>query len=602
MQRTKILCVAPYEGMKTLVTQIAAKRTDIELLVVVGDLDTGAGIAKGYSEADLDAIISRGGTAELIRREVPLPVIEIPLTVYDILRSIKLAENYNDKYAIIGFSAITKNAHFLCEILRYDIDIYTIQNEKDARETLNSLRKNGYGMVLCDMITNSLAQSYGIRSILITSGTESVESALDQAVQTSRIYKRLKGRVSFFKTIIEEQQKHVFVYSADAESLYASNKAAVPPQIAEKLINSIPLVIKEQKKRICCEFSGGLYTISAVSKEIDGRQAVIYYVHIKKAPMPMAKSGISYLSKEDAFNEFFNSFYGVTQLASPPDMTIDQYAQSKHPLVILGEIGTGKDEMTHLVYAKSRLCGNPLVTVDCSRLHNKGWDFLIENDASPLNDTDITIHIKNSKFLSDGQFFGLCAAIKDLDCHRRNRLIFTQSDNADNKSAERCRYLVNDFSCLTLYLSPLCDHKNDISSLASLYINILNMQMAKEIIGFDPEALSALEAYNWPNNYSQFKRVIEELVTVSDSPYISFEAVSGLLKREAKLMYTAGTPSNCTLDLNRTLEEINLDILARVMSEEKGNQSAAAKRLGISRTTLWRMLQKITSANIGNAN
>ena len=52
-------------------------------------------------------------------------------------------------------------------------------------------------------------------------------------------------------------------------------------------------------------------------------------------------------------------------------------------------------------------------------------------------------------------------------------------------------------------------------------------------------------------------------------------------------------PVASSLNLNRTLEEINLDILCRVLAEEGGNQSAAAKRLGISRTTLWRMLQKM---------
>ena len=50
----------------------------------------------------------------------------------------------------------------------------------------------------------------------------------------------------------------------------------------------------------------------------------------------------------------------------------------------------------------------------------------------------------------------------------------------------------------------------------------------------------------------------------------------------------ASTP----LDLNRTLDEISQDVALRVLKETGGNQTAAAKRLGISRTTLWRLLQK----------
>lgn len=59
--------------------------------------------------------------------------MDIPLSVYDILRSIKLAENHNCKYAVIGFPAITRNATFLCEVLRYNVDIYTIHDQKEAR-------------------------------------------------------------------------------------------------------------------------------------------------------------------------------------------------------------------------------------------------------------------------------------------------------------------------------------------------------------------------------------------------------------------------------------------------------------------------------------
>ena len=46
------------------------------------------------------------------------------------------------------------------------------------------------------------------------------------------------------------------------------------------------------------------------------------------------------------------------------------------------------------------------------------------------------------------------------------------------------------------------------------------------------------------------------------------------------------------LDLGRTLEEINQDVALRVLEETGGNQTAAAKRLGISRTTFWRLLKK----------
>lgn len=595
LQKTKILGIAPYEGIQSLMKQAAEKRNDIDLTVFVGDLENGAEIAKKYTFTDFDVIISRGGTAELIRQRSLLPVVEIPLSVYDILRSIKLAENYNNKYAVIGFPTITNNAHFLCDVLRYNLDIFTIHTEKDARETLQKLARNGYNMILCDMITYSLAQHYGIPAILITSGTESIEAAMEQAVQTSRTYRQLTDQVNFYKTVLEEQHKYIFVYNSSNELIYFSIACSFPQIILDKMTSSIPSVLEEGQKRIYCETSGSLFILNGLSKAINDESYVIYYTDVRKAPLTLEKNGIRYISKEEAFDKFYNSFFGITQPVSMTDMTIEQYAQSSQPLMILGEPGTGKGEMARLVYAKSKLCDSPLVTIDCSRLHERGWAFLTENDNSPLSDTNTTIYIKSISQLSDAQFLELFNIIKDLSVHKRNRILFTYSYNANDGMADRCQHLINLLSCLTLYIPSIRSHKNDIPNLASLYISTLNMRMAKEIIGFEPEALSNLQAYDWPYNFDQFKRVINELVTITDSPYIKLSSVTKLIKQEMRLAYSAPKPVDNTLNINRTLEEINLDILQQIMAEERGNQSETAKRLGISRTTLWRMLQKLNS-------
>jgi transcriptional regulator with PAS, ATPase and Fis domain len=592
MKKIRILAIAPYEGIQTLIRQVAEKRSDVAVTVFVGDLSYGAEIARQYTEDDFDVIISRGGTAELIRQQTVLPVVEIPLSVYDILRSIKLAENYNSKHAIIGFPAITKNAHFLCNVLRYNIDIYTIHTEAEAHENLKKLSQDGYNMVLCDKITNSLAQQYGISSILITSGSESVEAAFDQAVRTSSIYDQLSNRITFFRTVLEEQQKHICVYSTDKELVYASSVHTFPSAVPEKMIANISNIMEEKQKRIYLEASGYLYTLLGICKVINDKTYVIYYINVKKASLNLSKNGIFYVSKEEAFDEFFNSFYGMIQSAFLNNMTVEKYAQSSQPLMIIGEIGTGKGQMVRLVYANSHLANNPLITIDCSRLNERGWSYLLENDSSPLCDSNATIYIKGIKELTDSQFAELSSTIKDLNVHARNRLLFTYSYNEQDGMSERYQKLINLFSCLTLTMPPLRSHKNDIPSLASLYISILNMEMAKEMIGFEPEALASLQAYDWPYNFDQFRRIINELVTTADAPYIKLNSVHKVLRQETHLMLSSAKPLNTSLDLHRTMQEIEWDILHQVIAEENGNQSAAAKRLGISRTTLWRMLQK----------
>lgn len=100
-----ILAIAPYEAMKDALLRAAESFPVLRLTAYTGDLEEGAEIVRQMGAEAYDAIISRGGTAELIRPVTELPVIEIPVSVYDVLRTIKLSENYTDQCAIVGFPA-----------------------------------------------------------------------------------------------------------------------------------------------------------------------------------------------------------------------------------------------------------------------------------------------------------------------------------------------------------------------------------------------------------------------------------------------------------------------------------------------------------------
>ena len=113
----RILAIAPYEAMKEALQQTAEAFPSIELDAYTGDLEEGVEIVRHIGTENYDAILSRGGTAELIRPVTDLPVVEIPVSVYDVLRTIKLSENYTDRFAVVGFPAVTKNAHILCNDL-----------------------------------------------------------------------------------------------------------------------------------------------------------------------------------------------------------------------------------------------------------------------------------------------------------------------------------------------------------------------------------------------------------------------------------------------------------------------------------------------------
>jgi len=127
----------------------------------------------------------------------------------------------------------------------------------------------------------------------------------------------------------------------------------------------------------------------------------------------------------------------------------------------------------------------------------------------------------------------------------------------------------------------------EVDTLTTLFISEFNTFYGKQVVGIRKEALLKLKAYMWPGNTIQFKNVIEELVVLCKSDYIELEDVEQILSEKS-------SRENLEVDvieLKGTLEEIEKNIIQKILEKEDMNQSQAARRLGISRSTLWRKLQ-----------
>lgn len=177
--QVRILGIAPYEGMQTAMERAADNSPDIHLDVYTGDLEEGVAVVREHQAEDYDCIISRGGTAQMVQQVTDIPVVEIPVSVYDVLRTMRLAENYVDRYAIVGFPNITETAHTLCDLLKNPSNIITIHSAKEIGPVLSRLQTAGYRMVIGDMVTNTMARELGMNAFLITSGVESLHAALE---------------------------------------------------------------------------------------------------------------------------------------------------------------------------------------------------------------------------------------------------------------------------------------------------------------------------------------------------------------------------------------------------------------------------------------
>lgn len=124
--------------------------------------------------------------------------------------------------------------------------------------------------------------------------------------------------------------------------------------------------------------------------------------------------------------------------------------------------------------------------------------------------------------------------------------------------------------------------------MVGLYINAINVQNGTRVIGLMHGAMLALQNHTWTRNADQLFQTVRDLVVNAKSSYISEDQVEALLEREKR---KAPSIQESSIDLHRPLDDIVRDVVLQVYEEENMNQTHTAKRLGISRGTLWRMLK-----------
>ena len=201
--KIKIKGIAPYQGLRDLLIHVVGEDSRFEIDVEIADLEEALPIVLKAEEQNYDVIVSRGGTASFIRQHASIPVVEIPVSGYDILRVLTLVKDSNSSLAIIGFPNICQGAQTVSSLLNFQIPIYSIHHESEVRDTLQKSVHEGAQIVLGDVVTVTIAQEMGLHGILITSGTESIQEMLSDIEQIHKIYKKGHEKKQFFQQILQ---------------------------------------------------------------------------------------------------------------------------------------------------------------------------------------------------------------------------------------------------------------------------------------------------------------------------------------------------------------------------------------------------------------
>ena len=588
--RIRILAVAPYESMKNALLHAAEGFKNLDLTVRIGDLEEGAAVVRALSpEEPFDAIVSRGGTADLLRGITEIPVIEIAVTVYDVLRTIRLAENYSGRCSIVGFPGVTGPAHLLSDLLRSRYDILTVHSGAEVRETLQRLRSLAPRAVVCDAVTHRTAQELGFSAFLIASGEESLHEALREAMEIGGVFRRMRRENAFQRLLLAGEAACIVVLDENGHVL-----RAMPRDPSQALLAAMRRHMQGlrpgQEVHFYHRESEELHEIACRREVFEGETLFLFRDQPSHVPLRVGRAGITALEREECRELFTASFYSISGAMGDLSGRLSSLIGSGQPLLILGETGTGKEQIARALYLASSLTRRPFTVVDCSLLDARSWDFLFTHHASPLSGRDAVIYFKHLECLPEERYPALHSAVQETNLARRLRLLFSCTVPDGQALPPAARAFAADIGCLPLPLPSLRSRPDEIPSLARLYLASLAPSLPHPVAGFDPGALDLLIRYDWPANYTQFKHVLEALASEAENAYISYSACYGALRRERRV-YRKNPDAEGDLPWRgRSLSEIEEDVFLRVLADCGGNRTKAAQILGVSRTTLWRVL------------
>lgn len=632
-----IIFVSPYEELTELglsmIPEMKSQGVRLEVIQAIG--------AKAASRLRLkaDAVICRGVTGVALRKVLApeIPQIELKTTGYDVMMAIhECASNpANPKpYTVIGTRDMVYGLQSIMRMLNLDLEFHLISSEAEGRACLEERMRLGPRTIIGGSTIVGVAERRGIPAVLIRSGEESLRQALEEATRVA--WAVLHERTAAEQTRISLDSLAEGIVMLDAQGIITGcnssatrllggaqgHKADLSGQKAATLLpnfNSTKVMSGSDDFTIARLEDGPTVAASYFPVVVKGvnRGVVATLQEISRVQELEGNIRNSLRQKGHQARATFRDCLGKSRIFKDTLEKAAKYSLTEAGVLIYGETGTGKEIVAQSMHNASSRAKGPFVAVNCAafpeallesmifgyvagaftgasregkagffELAHGGTIFLDEISEIPLYLQGRLLRVlQEREVMRLGHDRVMPVDVRVIAASNRPLAPLTEQGLFRGDLFYR-------LNVLSLTLPPLRERGRDVEILSRHFLDEFCKKHGRRQLEPDEEAMAMLRNHDWPGNIRELRNLCERLAVLSGTRSPGAQEMREAMDMGEFLAPPGLAKTQVAQESPNLMREITRHAALNALDAARGNKGLAAQRLGISRTTLWRLLKE----------
>lgn len=627
------LCFLSYRQIREFAMPVVAEyagRAQIE--VVDGTFGGALAIAQDRVERGVvDAFVSAGSNASILRAGLRAPVATIQLGGFDLLQALIKARRIAGRVGVVMYGQTIPELDAVKDLLNIEISQHAYQTPDDARQRFEALRREGFTVIVGSSLVVELAEEAGLVGLLAYS-LASIRKGFDDALELARVARLEAGRYEQLHSVLHNLQEAVVAVDRQ-DRIIAVN----PPM--QQLLGGPGLRVQGQALdalqpalSLRATLDSGLQE-RAVAQRFAQRDWVAHRTPIREhgeivgAALTLYDAGTIQAAdtslrmmqrrQQHAARHGFGSLAGQSPALQRAIASARRFARTDLGVLVTGESGVGKELFAQAMHNDSSRAGRPFVAVNCASFPES----LLESELFGYEEGAFTGSRRGGKRgLFEAAHTGtlFLDEIGDMPLPLQTRLLRVLQEReimrlgatapipidvrviaathqplveliAQQRFRQDLYYRLN---TLRLALPALRERREDIPAIATPLVARCLARLGSTLDASAALAplLPLLTAYGWPGNVRELENLAERIAVF----LLQFDRVDAV--RYAELAHDCpelfAQPSAAAGSTDLPLAER----VAQAMELAGGRRAEAAQRLGVSRSTLWRWLRELEGA------